>query len=160
MPASKTRSTSFSLFIPLEAKTVQTYQKQKDRLEYLMGTDLARFFVWVDPSPQLPNAEKLNPVHEAKELHAFMLRNQVPLGEMREWILVSETEQRVIERCCRGDLSLLSFGNNMVDFRRQVWGAFQVLLEKKEQSNARKKLYDDGFGRADHSAVCSGGTPA
>ena len=141
MPASKTKSTAYSLFVPLEAKTIPTYRRQYERLAQLMGSDLAsRYFHYTDAAPrQVPDAQRLNPGHEVRELYAFMLRNQVPLDKMYDWILVSETEQRVIDDWCGSNLSLLSLTNRMIDFRREVWGELLLLLERKGQNHASRK---------------------
>lgn len=161
--AHKRRPNSYALFLPLDASTVETYQRQRERLEVLMGPDLARYFVWVDPNPgQLPDAvEHLNPVHEARELYNFMQRNQLTLNEMRNWILTTQEEERVIEIWCSGDSSLLNLASTMLDLRRQTWGEFLLLLEKKgHQKHASRQLHNDGQQCEHHSAVRGGGLPA
>ncbi|MGC1416888.1 MAG: hypothetical protein WA817_16500 [Candidatus Acidiferrum sp.] len=156
MPASKRRPNGYALFIPLQTSTVEAYQKQRDRLELLMGPDLARYFSYTDPTPSTPNQEPLNASHEAKELHGFMLRNQLSLQEMRAWILASQEEERLIEQWCCGDFALLDLSSRMLDFRREVWGEFLLLLEKqKGYRDERKEFRNEQLDAGQHhGTVC------
>lgn len=155
MPAPKKKTPSCSLFLPLkEAATVYTYARQKERLEFLMGPELAKYYEWVDPNPgaPFPNEEAVDPTAEADLLFRFMKRNAVPLASMREWILITDRELACIQEWCNGDPYLLSFVSRVVDFRRATWGQFVLLLER-EECNARKKLHDDRLGRANHGPL-------
>jgi hypothetical protein len=147
---------SAPVFKPLkECSGVGEWRRQRDRLAELFGAEMAdKYFVYIDSDPSPPNAEYLNPVSEARELLKFMERHCLTIKQMAEWILVSPEEARIIEEWVDGDLSLLAFTNRMVDFRREVWGEFLLLVEKKgHQHHARTNIRHDRLRDQHHGSV-------
>lgn len=138
-----------------EPCAVSEWQRQRDRLAEIFGDELAdRYFVFVDTAASIPNQEVLDAASEAAALVRFMLRNCLTIEQMQDWILASEEEVRCIEEWCRGDLGLLAFTNRMMDFRREVWGKFLLLLEAKGDRYASSNSYTDERRSQRASAVC------
>jgi hypothetical protein len=125
------------IFMPLEpAVSLDLFLRQQERLEQIMGIELASYFQYeARAENELPQSIlTCAPRSEAKAVFRIAERLGMTVEKVIGWISVSPSERKLIERSAG-----LRAATEACNYRDQVLSAFLNLVGKREETKCKQE---------------------